>query len=314
MAKTPHSVAAPLRIGTRDSRLALWQAERVKRGLEEAGHACELVPVKSEGDLDTVTPLYEMGVQGVFTRSLDAALLAGRVDLAVHSMKDVPTGLAQGISIAAVLERGNPMDLLLTRDGASFMDDPERAAVIGSGSVRRRAQWSRRFPPHELRNLRGNVDTRLRKLREEGLDGIIIAAAGLERTGQRPPDAIVLDWMLPAPAQGAILVVRREDDALAAEATAHLGHAETALCAGIERDFLRHLHGGCSSPIGALAIVRDGTLNFRGNVLSVDGTCEMTIERKEPIGPENASMGIRAAEELLQQGAGELIVKGEHRP
>ncbi len=295
---------AALRIGTRDSRLAIWQADLVKGRLEQAGHASELVPVKSEGDIDLSTPLYEMGVQGIFTRSLDSALLAGRVDLAVHSLKDVPTRLAEGISICAVLERADHTDLLILREG---VDPHSENFVLGSSSIRRRAQWSRRYPSHTLENLRGNVDTRMRKLKEGNYDGIIMAAAGLERSGMRPADAIVLDWMLPAPAQGAIVVVCRSDDEKVFNAIKPLNHAQTSLCTGIERDLLRRLQGGCSSPIGAYASIEDGHVRLKGNVLSVDGKDMMEIELAEELGIDNSSLGYRAADQLLQEGAGAII-------
>ncbi len=297
-----------VRIGTRDSRLALWQASLVMEKLEALGHSCELVPVKSEGDIDLVTPLYEMGVQGIFTRSLDSALLGERVDIAVHSLKDVPTQLANGIAIGAILQRGPTADLLLLREGVSVTDND---LVIGSSSIRRRAQWIRRHPTHQLKDLRGNVDTRLRKLSEDGYDGIIMAAAGLERAGVRPADAIELDWMLPAPSQGAIVIVYRKDDRKISEMLAPIDHAGTALCTAIERDFLRHLHGGCSSPIGALTVIEDDLLRFKGNVLSVDGSDMMEIERTERIGNDAATLGIRAAQQLIDQGVKALIATKE---
>ncbi|MDQ3101450.1 MAG: hydroxymethylbilane synthase [Bacteroidota bacterium] len=301
-----NSTSPVLRIGTRDSRLALWQAGLVQEKLEALGHSCELVPVKSEGDIDTITPLYEMGVQGIFTRSLDSALLNGRVDLAVHSFKDVPTRLATGIAIAAVLERGNTLDLCLLRDGVAV---EQHDLVIGTSSIRRRAQWIRRHRAHHMQDLRGNIDTRLRKLQMDGYDGVIMAAAGLERAGVRPANAIELDWMLPAPSQGAIVIVCREQDQTSMRCVAPLDHASTALSTALERDFLRHLHGGCSSPIGALATIEENEVRFRGNVLSVDGKEMMEVEMTELIGNDAASLGLRAAEELLRQGADLLIGK-----
>lgn len=298
----------PLRIGTRDSRLALWQADHVRQRLEAAGHPCTLVPVKSEGDLDTVTPLYAMGVQGVFSRTLDAALLVGRIDIAVHSMKDVPIQLAQGITQAAVLERADPADLLIVRAGSGPLDDPGYAAVIGSSSIRRRAQWLHRHPQHRIHDLRGNVDTRLRKLEEGRYDAIILAAAGLGRVGLMPADAVRLDWMLPAPAQGAILVVARTDDDHAFHAAAMLDHPATALCVAIERDLLKGLMGGCSSPIAALAQVVNGQVTLNGQVLSPDGSEHMVIERAAPLS-EARELGSEAAHQLLNEGAGALLVK-----
>ncbi|HEY1023118.1 MAG TPA: hydroxymethylbilane synthase, partial [Flavisolibacter sp.] len=152
----------PLRIGTRDSQLAVWQATLVQGLLKEAGVPSELVYMKSEGDIDTVTPLYALGVTGVFTKTLDAALLNNRIDIAVHSMKDVPTQLAQGIQQAAVLKRASHKDILVYKDGTDFLEDPDSVATIATGSIRRVAQWLHRFPHHRTENLRGNVNTRLR--------------------------------------------------------------------------------------------------------------------------------------------------------
>ncbi|HYC27776.1 MAG TPA: hydroxymethylbilane synthase, partial [Chitinophagaceae bacterium] len=201
-----------LRIGTRESQLAVWQATQVQQLLAQHGFASELVYIRSEGDIDLKTPLYEMGVQGIFTRSLDIALLNDRIDLAVHSLKDVPTQLPTGIAQAAVLKRGPVNDLLVYRDGADFLDDGNYSAVIATSSIRRQAQWLHKYPKHRMENLRGNVNTRLRKLNEMGWDGAIFAQAGLERINLRPDKSIVLDWMLPSPSQGAIVVVCRKDD------------------------------------------------------------------------------------------------------
>ena len=170
-----------LRIGTRDSQLAVWQATLVQDLLKEMGVASELVYMKSEGDIDTVTPLYALGVTGVFTKTLDAALLNNRIDIAVHSMKDVPTQLAQGIQQTAVLKRASHKDILVYKNGFDFLNDFNTTATIATGSIRRIAQWLHRYPNHTVENLRGNVNTRLRKLKESSWQGAIFAAAGLER-------------------------------------------------------------------------------------------------------------------------------------
>src|SRR6476469_5739000 len=205
-------MSAPLRIGTRESQLAVWQATLVQNLLKESGVASELVYIKSEGDLDTVTPLYQLGVQGVFTKTLDAALLNKRIDLAVHSMKDVPTLLAHGIQQAAVLKRASYKDIFVYKIDANFLKDPYSTATIATSSIRRKAQWLHLFPKHQFENLRGNVNTRLRKVEENDWAGAIFAAAGLERINLRPQNSVDLDWMLPAPAQGAITIVCRDDD------------------------------------------------------------------------------------------------------
>ena len=223
-------IMGKIRIGTRESQLAIWQATQVKELLAKHGFESELVFIKSEGDIDLVTPLYEIGVQGIFTRSLDAALLSNKIDVAVHSLKDVPTQLPKGILQAAVLKRGAVNDLLVFKNkkaqekyvSLATHDSPVREDSFGgssgtrftiaTSSIRRKAQWLNKYPGHIIHNLRGNVNTRLKKLQEEDWDAAIFAQAGLERIGLRPPTSVVIEWMLPAPAQGAIVVVCREND------------------------------------------------------------------------------------------------------
>jgi len=289
-----------IRIGTRESELALWQANQVKHLLEAEGIVTVLVPIKSEGDIDLKTPLYEMGVQGIFTRSLDIALLNNRIDIAVHSMKDVPTQLPQGLEQAAVLKRGPVHDLLVYKNSADILQMRDGVARIATSSIRRKAQWLHRYPNHQIENLRGNVNTRLRKLGEEGWDAAIFAQAGLERIHLRPENSLVLDWMLPAPAQGAIMVVSRDEEAVL-QACQPLNDADTALCTRIERDFLRTLLGGCSTPISALAEVEDGDVYFSGQILSLDGRQKAEIEKILPADRAD-HLGRLAAEELLNNG------------
>lgn len=265
-------MSTPIRIGTRDSQLAVWQATEVQKLLANHGYPSELVYIKSEGDIDLSTPLYEMGVQGVFTRSLDISLLNNKIDIAVHSMKDVPTQLPKGIVQAAVLQRGTHKDILVYKGDISFLNDPSSKAVIATSSVRRSAQWLHKYPNHTIVNLRGNVNTRLKKLEDNEWKGAIFAAAGLERIGVRPPNSIDLDWMLPAPAQGAIMVVCRENDANVLGACSLFNDATTALCAKIERDYLRALMGGCSTPISAFAYKEGDIIHFQGNNCSPDGS------------------------------------------
>ncbi|WP_208025611.1 hydroxymethylbilane synthase [Niastella caeni] len=313
-----------IRIGTRESQLAVWQATQVKDLLSQHGFAAELVYIKSEGDIDLKTPLYEMGVQGIFTRSLDIALLNNRIDIAVHSLKDVPTQLPKGIVTAAVLKRASYKDLLVYKSEkqvvpiaigsewegeASSQDSPLATShlplTIATSSIRRKAQWLNRYPNHIIENLRGNVNTRLQKLADSHWNGAIFAAAGLERIGLRPAHSIELDWMLPAPAQGAIVVACRKDDQYAFEACHLFNDAHTALCTGIERDFLRALLGGCSTPISALASIADDTVHFEGNILSLDGKEKASIEKTVAINNSN-NLGVIAAKELLQNG-GQVI-------
>lgn len=294
-----------IRIGTRESQLAIWQATEVKEQLSKQGFAAELVPIKSEGDIDLCTPLYQMGVQGVFTRSLDAAILNNKIDIAVHSMKDVPIQLARGIVQSAVLKRASHKDVLVHTRNTAFLDDFRSVAHIATSSVRRRAQWLNRYPDHIIENIRGNVNTRLQKLKDSHWQGAIFAAAGLERIRLRPENSIDLNWMLPAPAQGAILVVCREDDFFCREASATIHHQSTALCTSIERDFLKKLMGGCSTPISALAEIKNNTVYFEGNILSLDGKEKVSVNLSTTI-QLSESFGIKAAEELLNSGGDKI--------
>jgi hydroxymethylbilane synthase len=315
-----------IRIGTRESQLAVWQATQVQQLLQQYQFSSELVFIKSEGDIDLQTPLYEMGVQGIFTKSLDIALLNNKIDIAVHSMKDVPVQLARGIVQAAVLKRANFRDLFVYKDPnvvnqwSMLNKDPEKFKAlfthhpspftIATSSIRRKAQWLNRFPGHTIENLRGNVNTRLRKVEESSWQGAIFAAAGLERIGLRPASSIELDWMLPAPAQGAIMVVCREDDAFCLDACNNFNDAATALCTKIERDFLKKLLGGCSTPISALAEIKNEELIFKGNVLSVDGKEKLEIEKKVSLS-DARQLGDEVATGILKNGA-DKIISGIH--
>jgi hydroxymethylbilane synthase len=345
-----------LRIGTRESQLAVWQANTVKNLLAENGFESELVYIKSEGDLDLKTPLYEMGVQGIFTRTLDIALLNNNIDIAVHSMKDVPTKLPGGIRQAAILKRASYKDLLVFKgerqeveEGLgmvnghwSIVNNAEMVVsqnkrditqliphysprtthhspltthhspfTIATSSVRRKAQWLNRYPHHHLENLRGNVNTRLRKVEQSNWNGAIFAAAGLERIGLRPENSIELDWMLPAPAQGAIMVVCKENDAFSLEACINFNDEETAFCTQLEKDFLRQLMGGCSTPVSALAQITNGQLTFKGNIFSLDGSLRVDVEKRAEA-TSSANLGLKAATELLENGGREIFESIHH--
>lgn len=298
-------MSTSIRIGTRNSRLAVWQATEVKNHLANYGFQSELVLIKSEGDIDLTTPLYEMGVQGIFTRSLDIALLDNRIDIAVHSMKDVPTQLPQGIIQTAVLKRGAVSDLLVLKNNNDFLKDDNYIAHIATSSTRRKAQWLHKYPLHQIHNLRGNMQTRLQKLANESWDAAIFAQAGLERIDLRPENAISLDWMLPAPAQGAVMVVGRSGDAHIIEACERFNDQHTATCTGIERAFLRGLLGGCSTPVGALAVLQNGSIRFKGNILTPDGKNKVEIDKTVPA-KEADNLGQSAAAELLGNGGREI--------
>lgn len=305
-----------IRIGTRESQLAVWQAELVKGMLQQNGHNAELVFIKSEGDIDLQTPLYAMGVQGVFTRSLDIALLNHKIDIAVHSMKDVPVQLPQGIVQAAVLKRASYKDVLiyneqLVMNNGEFSEESlltisSSLFTIATSSIRRKAQWLHRCPATVIENLRGNVNTRLRKVAESNWSGAIFAAAGLERIGLRPGNSIDLDWMFPAPAQGAIMVVCREQDEHIANTCKSFNDLNTEIAVTVERDFLSALMGGCSTPISALAVVKNNSILFKGNIVLPDGSKKSEVERIFSIADYNQA-GKIAAEEILLNGGSEII-------
>jgi hydroxymethylbilane synthase len=315
-------ITGKIRIGTRESQLAIWQATQVKALLARHAFDSELIFIKSEGDIDLVTPLYEIGVQGIFTRSLDAALLSHKIDVAVHSLKDVPTLLPVGISQAAVLERGPVNDLLVFKNekaqeqyASLNTDESYKFAAarfaVATSSIRRKAQWLNKYPGHTIYNLRGNVNTRLKKLKEEDWDAAIFAQAGLERIGLRPSTSSILSWMLPAPAQGAIVVVCRENDNFSFDACQHFNDHRTEQCTRIERDFLRTLLGGCSTPISAFAEIIGSQVHFKGNILSIDGREKAEIE-KIVAAKSSVGLGKLAAEELLAKGGEEIAGSIRH--
>jgi hydroxymethylbilane synthase len=295
-----------IKIGTRDSHLALWQAKLVQSKINSVA-ACEIIEIKSEGDIDLVSPLYEMGVQGIFTKTLDIALLNKKIDVAVHSLKDVPTQLPVGLEIAAILPRANFKDWMVVKDEQIDFSKP---LTIATSSLRRKAQWLNRFPNHTFESLRGNINTRLQKLKDnEHWAGALFAAAGVERIALEIPHHIELDWMLPAPAQGAIAVVCRTDDTTTKSICKNFHDEKTAICVNAERQFLRTLMGGCSMPIAALATIDENQkMNFKGNVLTIDGKEKAEVEMQFA---ENAfdNAGKIAAEKLLEKGGKEILEK-----
>ena len=345
----------PLRIGTRDSILATWQARFVQERLKRTGCPSGLHFIKTEGDRVLDTPLPLMGGKGVFTKALDDALLSGEIDLAVHSLKDIPTRLPGGLAIGAVSEREDPADVLVTREtaraylaatgGASgtatgsgppgsalpdtaspgtasnpgspglripdtaqpqYLKDPEYRAVIASSSNRRIGQWLSRYPLHRMTDIRGNVQTRLRKLAESDWDGAIFAAAGLVRLGLQDVMSVRLDWMLPAPAQGAMAVMIRADDERIREALASVHDPDASLCTGIERDVLHALEGGCSAPVGALVTVKRDVVHLLLATVYPDGTGFLSFQMSETRDLAK-DLGRRAADEALRRGADMLI-------
>lgn len=299
-----------IRIGTRDSELALWQAKIVQKLIEELGHKTVLVPVKSTGDLVLDKPLYELGITGIFTRTLDISMLNNDIDIAVHSLKDVPTVLPKGIVQGAVLKRGNVRDTLVFKNNEEFLGS--RDAVIATGSLRRRAQWLNRYPTHTIVDLRGNVNLRLQKLQDhENWNGAIFAAAGIGRIGVRPEEAINLEWMVPAPAQGAIMITALEEDEQIRAVLKEINHQETEICTTIERQFLNKLEGGCTAPIGAIAFIKDEEVTFKGVLLSEDGSKKIEVSRVQKLG-EHHDMAQFCANFIIERGGKRLMDKIKH--
>lgn len=294
----------PIRIGTRDSELALWQAKTVQRQLEYLGHKTILVPVKSTGDLVLDKPLYELGITGIFTRTLDIAMLNDEIDIAVHSLKDVPTVLPKGIIQAAVLKRGNYNDLLVFKNNEEFL--AQKDAVIATGSLRRKAQWLNRYPTHTVVGLRGNVNTRLKKLDENAWNGAIFATAGLERIGIKPEDSVILNWMVPAPGQGVVMITALEENTELRDICRELNHEETEICVATERKFLNLLEGGCTAPIGALAYINKEEIHFKGILLSKDGTKKIEVANSKKT-EQHLTLAHECAEKVLEKGGNRLM-------
>jgi len=294
-----------IRIGTRDSELALWQAHNVEKRLNDLGYKTEIIAVKSQGDIILDKPLYELGITGIFTKTLDIAMINGQVDIAVHSMKDVPTALPIGIVQAAVLERASTLDILVYKGSLDFLNEQ---GTIATGSLRRQAQWLSKYPTHKVVDLRGNVNTRMQKLQQSDWNGAVFAAAGLERINLKPSNYIDLDWMIPAPAQGAMLVVAMQEDAFTRDALSQLNHIETEIVTYIERQFLKTLEGGCTAPIGALAKYNEeeDTIHFQGVLFSLDGKEKIEIDKIVPI-EEWKKLGFYSAQEILNNGGIKLM-------
>ncbi|RCT53708.1 hydroxymethylbilane synthase [Winogradskyella sp. KYW1333] len=293
-----------IRIGTRDSKLAMWQAKTVQSLLEKLGHKTVLVPIKSTGDIVLDKPLYELGITGIFTKTLDIAILNEDIDIAVHSLKDVPTQLPKGIVQAAVIKRGNVNDTLVYKNNEEFLSAKD--AIVATGSLRRRAQWLNRYPTHTVVGLRGNVNSRLEKLESNDWNAAIFAAAGIGRLNIKPENAINLHWMIPAPAQGAVMITALESDEEIRTICAEINHEETEICTTIERKFLRQLEGGCTAPIGALAYIKNEEVNFKGILLSKDGSKKIEVSKVVPLG-EHSDIGEFCADYIIGKGGKTLM-------
>ena len=292
-----------IRIGTRDSELALWQARTIEKKLNDLGHKTQIIAVKSTGDIILNKPLYELGITGIFTKTLDSAMINGQVDIAVHSMKDVPTSLPITIVQVAVLERANEKDILVYKNNLDFLKEN---GIIATGSLRRQAQWLHKYPNHKVVDLRGNVNLRMRKLDTSDWNGAVFAAAGLERIGIKPEKHISLDWMIPSPAQGAMVIVAMANDEFCKEAVSELNDLESDICTYIERQFLKTLEGGCTAPIGAIAKFTEDTIEFKGALFSLDGKQKFEVEKVVPI-EQWKKLGFELAKEVLNNGGAELM-------
>jgi hydroxymethylbilane synthase len=312
------SARAGLRVGTRGSALALWQTERIRRLLSAAGHPTERVEIRTTGDIVQDVPLARIGSAALFTRQIDEAMLARRIDLAVHSLKDLPTELPAGIVIAAIGEREDPSDALVGRGPLQWRDLPQGAAVATS-SLRRKAQLLHVRPDLRAQDIRGNVDTRLAKLGgNPEWSAILLATAGLVRLGlgHRIGERLSPEVMLPAPGQGALAVTARADDAEAIAAVrAAVHHEASAIAVSAERAFLRRLEGGCQVPVAALATLEstggETTLRLDGRVISLGG--ERIAEGRESglaRTPQDAErLGTALAERLLGEGAAGILAE-----
>jgi len=297
---------AKVRIGTRGSPLALAQARQVAARIAAAhsfaADQCELVIIKTTGDKITDRPLIEAGGKGLFTKELEEALYAGTIDLAVHSMKDVPALLPPGLVIATILEREDPRDAFVSLKYASLADMPA-GSVVGTSSPRRRAQVLKARPDLAVVEFRGNVETRLRKLADGVADATFLACAGLNRLGlsQHVTAVMPLDVMLPAVAQGAVGIEIRDDDDATASIIAPLNHADTAVCVAAERAYLSQLEGSCRTPIAGFAELNGAGLRLRCEILSTDGDDVRTIEVSGSADPASATtLGQRAATDILK--------------
>lgn len=296
-----------IRLGTRASALARWQADWVLARLQERGARVTLVPISTSGDRDQQLPVDQLGGQGVFTKEIQRALLDDRIDLAVHSLKDLPTAAVEGLSLAAVPSRAPAGDVLVSRRYPRLSELPE-GAVVGTGSLRRQSQLLHYRADLKVQEIRGNVDTRLRKLDEGQFDAIVLAEAGLQRLGlaDRITELVPPSILLPAVGQGALGLETRADDRATRSAVEPLDHAQTHAAVIAERAMLAALHGGCMAPIAAWARVEEGILHITGRVLRRDGSEKLEASHLGP--PDDAaSIGRELADKLIARGAVRLI-------
>ena len=292
-----------IRIGTRNSPLAMWQAKEVEQKLQNLGYETSLVPVLSSGDKNLNQPLYSLGITGVFTKDLDIALLNNEIDIAVHSLKDVPTLLPKNIEISAVLERDFPQDVLVRKSSSKNKNLAE--LKIATSSLRRRAFWLEQFPETEFFDIRGNVQTRLKKLEEGDFDATLFSLAGIKRM-EMELDFEFLDFMISAPSQGVVAIASRIDDVETRKILQKINHEETQICVEIERNFLRTLEGGCTAPIGAIAKFEDNKIYFKGKLNSLDGAKTLNLVKEFEYN-HSENFGEKFAKIILEKGGKEMM-------
>ncbi|WP_346983757.1 hydroxymethylbilane synthase [Chryseobacterium sp. POE27] len=294
-----------IRIGTRNSALALWQAREVARHLQNSNYLTDIVPIVSSGDKNLHQPLYALGITGVFTRDLDIALLNDEIDIAVHSLKDVPTNLPENLEIVAYLERDFPQDVLIRKESAK--DKEFHELKLATSSLRRRAFWLKNFPKAEFSDIRGNIQTRLKKLEEGDFDATILSLAGIKRM-KMDIDYEMIPFMIPAPSQGVIAVVGHSDKKEINDILSSINHKPTQICVEMERNFLNTLEGGCTAPIGAFAEIFEDQIRFKAALCSLDGkNCIATDENF--IYNEEENFGKKFARVVLENGGKELMAE-----
>ena len=257
-----------IKIGTRNSPLALWQAREVARHLQNLNFKTDIVPIISSGDKNLTQPLYSLGITGIFTKDLDIALLNKEVDIAVHSLKDIPTELPEGLDIIAVLKRDYPEDVLVRKKDSMTLEMKD--LKVATSSLRRRAFWLNSFPETQFSDIRGNVQTRLNKLEENGYDATMFSLAAIARMGL-DVDYEHLPMLISAPGQGVVAISARSEDVELRNIFKDINDKETQICIEIERNFLNTLEGGCTAPIGAFAEIKDNKVRFIGRLCSLDG-------------------------------------------
>ena len=306
----------PIKIGTRGSKLALWQANWVKSVLEKKfpSHPVELLIIKTRGDKILDVPLAKVGGKGLFVKEIEHALLTRQIDIAVHSMKDMPAEIPDGLCIGAVPERADPSDVFISRSGVGF-DEMDPGSIIGTSSLRRGAQLRHARPSMVIQPLRGNLDTRLKKLETENLDAIVLAAAGVKRLNleHKITEYLNPNIVLPAIGQGALCIETRNDDPIVGPLMQSIDHAPTRVVVKGERAFLNRLEGGCQVPIAGHGTISQNQFILTGLVAEVDGSRLIRAEKSGPVQSAEA-VGIDLAEELLANGADQILKKLKSTP